>query len=61
MACPVPGWIWDGRRERLARPLGRIHFAHSDLGGMSLFEEALVQGTRAARDVAAQLAGKAGA
>ena len=26
---------------------GRIHFAHGDLSGYSLFEEALYQGTRA--------------
>jgi len=58
MICPVPGWLWDGRRGALAKPRGRVHFAHSDLGGMSLFEEACVQGVRAARDVVARWEGK---
>jgi len=57
MICPVPGFLWDGRRERWARPLGGIHFAHSDLSGMSLFEEAYVRGTEAGRAVAKELSG----
>ena len=28
--------------------LGRIHFAHSDMSGISLFEEAYIRGQRAA-------------
>jgi hypothetical protein len=45
-------------RKALALPVGdRIHFAHSDLSGMSLFEEAFHQGLRAAREVLQQLAG----
>ena len=39
--------------ERLARlvPHGRIHFAHTDLSGISLFEEAFDHGLRAAREI----------
>lgn len=61
MVCPVPGWIWDGRREAAGRPRGRVHFAHSDLGGMSLFEEAYVRGVQAGRAAARAASGRAGA
>jgi len=35
----------------LARPIGRVHRAHTDLSGVSLFEEALWHGVRAADEV----------
>jgi hypothetical protein len=57
MIVPVPGLIHGPVRKALALPVGdRIHFAHSDLSGMSLFEEAFHQGLRAAREVLQQLA-----
>lgn len=39
--------------ERLARiqPHGRVHFAHTDLSGIALFEEAFDHGLRAAREL----------
>ena len=42
------------RPERLARiaPRGVVHFAHTDLSGIALFEEAFDHGLRAAREVA---------
>ncbi len=42
--------------ERLARIAahGRVHFAHTDLSGLALFEEAFDHGLRAAREVVAQ-------
>ena len=48
MSMPVPGWIWSAARERLALPHGRVHFAHSDLSGFSIFEEANYWGVKAA-------------
>ena len=51
MICPVPGFLWHGDRQRWAEPLGHIHFAHSDLSGMSLFEEAYTRGVAAAQAV----------
>ncbi len=51
MICPVPGFLWSGRRTDWARPVGRIDFAHSDLSGMSLFEEAYIRGVEAGRRV----------
>jgi len=55
MVRPVPGMLWGGERQQAARPHGRIHFAHSDLSGVSIFEEAQHQGIRAAREVLAHL------
>jgi hypothetical protein len=51
MVRPVPSMIWSEARQQAQQPLGRIHFAHSDLSGLSLFEEAHYHGLRAARRV----------
>lgn len=51
MIRPVPGFIWGEARRRAAEPLGRLLFAHSDLGGLPLFEEALHQGVSAAEAI----------
>lgn len=59
MVRSTPGRIWDGRRELAAQPHGRVHFAHSDLSGVALFEEAFDQGNRAAAAVAARMAPEA--
>ncbi len=56
MTRPAPGWTWGGSREQWAEPLGTIHFAHSDLSGISIFEEAYTRGVLAAEAVAAQMA-----
>ena len=56
MIRPTPGFLWGEARRRAAEPLGPIHFAHSDLGGLSLFEEAQHWGVRAARQVLEVLA-----
>jgi protoporphyrinogen oxidase len=56
MIRPVPGFVWGSARRRAAQPLGRVHFAHSDLSGVALLEEALDHGVRAADEVAAKLA-----
>jgi hypothetical protein len=53
MIRPRPGFLWGGARARAARPFRGIHFAHSDLSGVALFEEALDQGVRAAEEVLA--------
>jgi hypothetical protein len=55
MIRPVPGFFWSGLREAAARPAPPLFFAHSDLSGLSLFEEAHYRGTRAAEDVIAHL------
>jgi len=51
MIKPRPGFIWGGDREKAVEPFRNIHFAHTDLSGVALFEEALHHGVRAAEDV----------
>lgn len=52
MVRPVPGFHWGPHRRQAALPVGRVHFAHSDLSGMGLLEEAVDHGVRAAEEVA---------
>lgn len=51
MISPKPGFIWGGERQKALRPYRNIHFAHTDLSGIALFEEAFYHGLRAARSV----------
>ena len=48
---PTPNLIQAAR----SRPLGLVHLAHTDLSGLSLFEEAVHWGGRAAAEVALAL------
>ena len=48
MIRPIPGLIWGGALADAQKPQGRIHFAHTDLSGVALFEEAHAHGVRAA-------------
>lgn len=56
MIQPRPNFMWGPSRRAAAEPFGGIHFAHSDLSGIALFEEAFDHGTRAANEVVAALA-----
>ena len=51
MIRPHPGFISSPARLRASEPWRNIHFAHSDLSGVALFEEALYHGVRAAEEV----------
>ena len=53
MVRPTPGLLRSGVLEAARAPLGRLHFAHTDLSGMALFEEAQAWGVRAADAVLA--------
>jgi hypothetical protein len=53
MIRPKPGFIWGGARQAAAKPYRNIHFAHSDLSGIPLFEEAFDNGLRAAEELLA--------
>ncbi len=55
MIRPVPGFISGAARQRAAQPFGRIHFAHTDLSGVPLLDEAHYHGVRAADAVIAAL------
>jgi protoporphyrinogen oxidase len=51
MISPKPGVIWNRDKEMLKNFAPNIHFAHSDLSGISIFEEAFYQGTMVADGV----------
>jgi protoporphyrinogen oxidase len=59
MVRPTPGMMSDLARRSLLRPHGPLHFAHTDLSGVALFEEAFDHGQRAAAEVLAAM-GRAG-
>jgi phytoene dehydrogenase-like protein len=56
MIRPRVGATWSAAREARMAASGRIHFAHTDLSALALFEEAFDHGLRAARAVAKALA-----
>ena len=43
MVGPLPGTYTSVSRQAAQKPQGRIHFAHTDLSGVALFEEAFAQ------------------
>lgn len=51
MIRPTPGFISGPARAECSRPFGNIHFAHSALSGIPLFEEAFYHGNRAASEI----------
>ena len=55
MSVPVPGTRANAAlralQQQQQQPAGRLQFAHSDLSGYSVFEEAFAHGTRAGRAV----------
>jgi phytoene dehydrogenase-like protein len=53
MIRPRAGFIWGGARQKAQQPFGPVHFAHTDLSGVALFEEAFDHGLRAAEEVLA--------
>ena len=55
MIRPLPGVISAAGRAALAQGWGRVQFAHADVSGLSLFEEANYQGVRAAQATLRQL------
>ncbi|MFD2969294.1 FAD-dependent oxidoreductase [Sphingobacterium bambusae] len=55
MICPVPGFLNSSSKQHLAEPIEeKIFFAHSDLSGISIFEEAFYQGINVADKVLAK-------
>ncbi len=55
MLVPTSGLRGDPALAALARPQGRVHFAHADLSAHSVFEEAYTRGTLAGSAAAAAL------
>ena len=50
MPSPVPGTLGSRAREAARSPVAGVSFAHVDLSGMALFEEAFAHGLRAAEE-----------
>jgi hypothetical protein len=59
MIRPTPGFLSSAARLRLRDGADRIFFAHSDVSGLSLFEEAQYRGVVAADRAIALLGGHA--
>ena len=53
MPRPAPGLVFSPARLDAAKPLGDVHFAHTDLSALPLFEEAQYHGVRAAEEILA--------
>lgn len=53
MSIPLPGLRGSAALQALRRPQGRLHFAHADLAGYSVFEEAYTAGVESARAIVA--------
>jgi len=51
MISPRPNFLWSNARDEAQKPFRNIHFAHSDLSGIALFEEAFYHGIRAASEI----------
>jgi protoporphyrinogen oxidase len=52
MVVPSVTYLWGKDRQKAAQPINnQIFFAHTDLSGISLFEEGFHQGIRAAKEV----------
>jgi len=58
MICPTPGYLSGDFRKALEKSRGKIHFAHSDISGMSIFEEAQYRGILSANRVLADIGRK---
>jgi hypothetical protein len=56
MIRPIPGFLWGAARAAACEPQPPVFFAHSDLSGISIFEEANFRGVLAADAVAAFVA-----
>ena len=52
MIAPIPDQIFGEKTKAAKESIeGKIFFAHSDLSGISIFEEAFYQGLRTARQM----------
>ena len=51
MVRPWPGFVWSAARQRASKPMGRVHFAHTELSAVPIIEEALYHGVRSAEEV----------
>lgn len=55
MVAPGVDYLWSPKRQEMLKPFGNVHFAHSDMSGMSLFEEAQYRGVEAAKKILGEI------
>jgi len=55
MIRPTPGYLWGKTRAEACAQRPPVFFAHSDMSGLSLFEEANFRGVTAADAAATYL------
>ncbi|MDX2105956.1 MAG: FAD-dependent oxidoreductase [Candidatus Melainabacteria bacterium] len=60
MIRPIVGYVWGEDRKLMQQNVGNIYFAHSDMSGISNFEEAQYQGIKAAGHIMDKLGHKPG-
>jgi hypothetical protein len=51
MISPGIDYLWSDKRQEMLKPFGRVHFAHTDMSGVSIFEEAQYRGVEAAKSI----------
>ncbi|HXH31539.1 MAG TPA: FAD-dependent oxidoreductase [Bacteriovoracaceae bacterium] len=51
MVGPGVGYLWGENRKEMQQSLGDLHFAHTEMSGISIFEEAQYRGVMAAKKV----------
>lgn len=51
MVSPGIDYLWNKKRKEFLKPFGSIEFAHSDMSGISIFEEAQFRGVEAAKRI----------
>lgn len=51
MICPTPNFIWGNDRKQALQQTAPIFYAHSDMSGISIFEEANYHGVQAAESL----------
>ncbi len=52
---PGINYLWSEDRKKMQTSLGNVHFAHTDMSGISIFEEAQYRGVLAAKKVLGQV------
>lgn len=51
MVSPGIDYLWSKKRKEFLKPFGSIEFAHTDMSGISVFEEAQFRGVEAAKKI----------
>ncbi len=51
MVSPGIDYLWNKKRKEFVKPFHSIEFAHSDMSGISIFEEAQYRGVEAAKRI----------